>query len=392
MGVIGTMTFAGMLALCAAAVGLQADEGFLKGAAASSSREVETVDGSKAGIKSFKDSSDVRLPDEVRLRNGVSPFARLDGPTFSAGVDLLFMVPRFESNPAFSVTSSSIVGPQSPVLTVQRFHEFEYDYSVTPRLWLGAQLAGGLGARIRWMHFDQSAPVRSYINEPLQLFGAGVYRSVSSTSPLLSIGPQTTLPAVNSIQTQNPLAVVDRIDVHSDLVYDLWDFEATFSDLRSGAWSVELFGGMRYAHLNQHYNAFGGPAIRQELLSAQSFNGAGPTFGLEGRRELGVPGLTFRGNGRVSMLFGEDEHRLRGASVGLTPPFAVTDYDAAAERTRILPIIDMELGLRYVRPLGRFLWRIDGGVISQLVPAGSGANGNGNMGFIGFNLGTGVTF
>lgn len=309
---------------------------------------------------------------------------------WKAGADALLLAPRFESNPAFFVTRRATRGGLLP-LNSQSVEEFSYDLSWSPRVWLSYTTESGIGGRLRWFHFDQDANPREAVNPPIPPGSPLAFQSISSTSPLMAIAPQIALPAVNSIQP-GPFGIPDRLRFASSLYIDMWDAEAVYSDLRTGNWLFELFGGLRYARIEQHYDAGLQGFPPQFLNSRQTFDGLGPTFGLGGQRGLGDSGFSFYGSGRVSFLFGEDEHVSSGLNIGLIPDFTYAFHDNRSQRQRILPVIDLEMGVEGAYPLGNAELLLRSGVFSQLLPLGSGANGNGNAGLIGLSLGAGIRF
>lgn len=311
---------------------------------------------------------------------------------WTGGAEALVLVPRFESNPAYFVSRRTTLGPGLPPINSQYVEEFGYAVSVSPRVWLGYSLDSGIGGRVRWFHFDQQARARQAVNPALPLGSPVAFQSISSTSPLMAIAPQTALPAVNSIQAPSPFGVEEQLGFSSGLYLDMWDIEATFSDLHTGNWDFALFGGVRFARIEQSYNAFSQGLATQFLTSRQTYDGIGPTFGLEGSRRLGTSGFSFYGVGRISFLFGKDEHVASGLNIGLVPEFTYAFHDNASSRERIMPVIEVEMGVEGAYPVGAVEAVARTGVFSQLVPLGSGANGNGNAGLIGLSVSAGFRF
>src|SRR5262245_11963636 len=78
------------------------------------------------------------------------------------GVSALYLRPHFTSNPSLSLTitdSTTITDPVTAANTsttriINGTPDFDYDWSVSPRIWIGFQ-GECLGARARWFHFDQ---------------------------------------------------------------------------------------------------------------------------------------------------------------------------------------------------------------------------------------------
>lgn len=312
----------------------------------------------------------------------------------NAGASLLILVPRFESDPAYAVNTIRTQGVANPTLTDRQVSEFNYDYSLSPRIWLSAEIEGSLGARVRWWYFNQSAPSLTVTNPPIPAGSPVLAQTVAGVSPLLAIGPQTGLPAVLSFQQQGIPSNTDTLIFTSDLIMDVWDFEATLGAFSAGQWLFLPAGGMRYAHINQHYNSFLAGNTLQYLLSGQSFNGFGPSFAIDVRRPFGNSGLSFIGNARGALLFGKEVHTSLGRNLGLIipAPLGIGDHEDRSERNRILPAVEMEMGAEYTKALGIAELVFQGGVLSQLWPAGSGAHTNGNMGLVGFFVSSEVRF
>lgn len=307
---------------------------------------------------------------------------------FSAGAAVVWAAPYFESNPAYARSRTSFAGPGLPLSQTRRVEEFGYDFQASPRVWLAASLDDGLGARVRWWRYDQAAGGLSAGNDPIPPGSPVLANVLTGVSPLIAIGPSTSLPGVFSLQMAGAPGAGQRFGFESGLMMDVWDFEGTISDLKLGAWSFLVSGGARYAFLEQTYGSFGGG---QFLRSRQTFRGAGPTLAVEGRRAV-LDGLGIYGAGRFAMLFGSDRHDLEGVNPGLTPPFEVAAHRDSSSRQRIMPVAELELGLEYVHRIGDADFVLNGGVQSQLWPAGSGAHGYGNMGLLGFVLETGFRF
>ena len=308
-------------------------------------------------------------------------------PKFGGGASILFMRPRFESNPAYTVTSITSQGPGNPTRTSRQVTEFDYDFGTAFRTWVGFQGPGGFGLRARWFLLDQAAPALEVANNPLQPGGPVLARTVASTSPLLAIGPQTALPAVFAVQSQAAAAPPSRTTVTSNLRMSVWDVEGTLGGLTLGRADLVFAGGVRFADIRQQYAATLAGFPAQYLVSEQAYTGAGPTIAAEGRAPVGLLGVTAYGSGRVSLTYGEDRHHVYGTNLGLTPPFDLASHDDTSFHKRFLPAFDFEMGVEKAVPLGRFLAVVNAGVVGALWPVGGGAQPNGNMGLFGFVVG-----
>ncbi|MCE9531851.1 MAG: hypothetical protein K8T89_12110 [Planctomycetes bacterium] len=308
----------------------------------------------------------------------------------SAGADAIFLVPRFESNPAF--TASTIrVGPGGFQTTTRRIEEFSYDAAFTPRLWAGVEY-GGMGVRLSWLGYDQSAQPKNVVNASPTLGSPVAASLVTGSSPLLAIATQTGLPGVNSIRPQGSPLPPDRLSFTSSLELSIWDLDATFSDLQLGLWSFTAYGGLRYVYVQQTYNAFSAGLPPQQLLSSQTFNGYGPSLGVSARRPFSGTGLSAYGSLRFAFLFGSDEHVSQGQTLGLVPPFNLSSNDDSSSRIRYAPWVDVEMGLEWAKQIGSTIISTHAGVFSSMFPLGSGSNGNGNIGLLGLSLGGGIRY
>ncbi len=323
---------------------------------------------------------------------GSSPSPPASSFRWTAGASLLVLVPRFESNPAYTATTTSTPLPGSVPLSEFRVQEFNYNFSLAPRVWVGFQTEEGFGARIRWFHFQQGARPLQVANPAVPSGSPVATSTISSASPILSLTIPSSFPAVNSTQVAGAPGSTDYLAFTNNLYFDVWDFEGTLSDVALGRWDFQLFGGLRYANLSQSYSAYLSGTIPQFLRSAQSFNGFGPTAGLEARRALGNLGLTAYGLARLSFLFGSDSHVSEGKTLGLMPPLILTANDDSSARQRMVPALEAEFGGEWARNLGPAQVFLQAGVLAQAWPIGSGANGNGVMGLLGFNVSSGLRF
>src|SRR5581483_11143247 len=140
--------------------------------------------------------------------------------------------------------------------------EFHYNWSVSPRIWLGIQSESGLGVRARWFHYDRPADNVSAIssaagraNQNLAPFPnqSTVTTATDATGTISGVTTGTvTVPGNGAFTTGvNPLfdrfiTTGDPLAVSSGLFIDAWDFEAT----AAGRWcQIDLVGsaGVRYA-------------------------------------------------------------------------------------------------------------------------------------------------
>jgi hypothetical protein len=193
---------------------------------------------------------------------------------------------------------------------------------------------------------------------------------------------------------------------------NVWDFEVT-QDLMLCQSACTLSGGIRYAHLAQDYAAgsasafpFGGSTqifdTLDLLLFSHNFNGAGPTFAVEGHRQLGHTTFALYGSVRGAVLFGSAHQRLfqggleHNGSIG-TSLGAVTDADS------VLPVGELEVGAEYGHCFGPVRAFAQLAFVGQVwFGAGNASNSDGvftngsanstNLGLVGLTVRAGVDF
>ncbi len=244
---------------------------------------------------------------------------------FEAGA--VYLQPRWRDNTAF-VTSTTAAGQ-----TVQGFHDFAYDWAVTPRAEVGFQCAGGWGMRLRYMYYSQ--------NDEQSLTGA----------------------AGTDLFTANPLGLSDRVaagnraNAASALLFHLADFEGQ-QEFRWGCWSLRGSGGGRYANLQQRYDyteTSAAGATVSTLNSFSQFHGGGPTAALELRRLFPRAHLSFYSITRGSVLLGRYEQR---AAAGTT--------QVAFTEEGVLPIGEVETGVEFWCQIHRCRLFLAAGAMGQV--------------------------
>lgn len=258
---------------------------------------------------------------------------------FIAGAGIYWMQPYFTNNPAFTVTQASLTGPGGNPRAVTNRIDLGNHMEVAPLLWFGYENESGLGGRVRWWYFrhgtDQAVAV-----------GPGAPGTLTFLSSAAPMG--FTAFADNDGQTA-ALAVTSKLQLQ------VWDIEAT-TNFQSCKWNLLLAGGVRYAHINQNYNAFvtgdSGQSTRPitaSVLSGHSFDGAGPVVALEARRALCDCGVSLYGSARGAILFGS----ARQTAFDVFSSNDGTFVDEATERRNpVVPVGELEMGLEYGRQFG----------------------------------------
>ena len=150
-------------------------------------------------------------------------------------------------------------------------------------------------------------------------------------------------------------SAVDSLTSRADYSIRLYmgDLDAKFALCNTECFSLNIFGGARYAYLNQSlFNTFqltGASTVDSQI----KFDGVGPRIGLDGqyRTRCGVYGYA---SGIFDVLFGEfrgtyTQQNVFGGVVGQT----------AINSTRAVPILEMEIGAGWRSCNGR--WGFSGG-------------------------------
>jgi hypothetical protein len=245
-----------------------------------------------------------------------------------AGVGVMYVKPHWDSNPA-------IVDLQDDTI---EFIDFDHDFEAAPLAWVGYVGDTGFGVRARWFEFDHSTNLE---------FTADGNQATPFIFPL---GLLLEFPAGFDVAAR------------SNLNLDVYDFEATQS-LSHGCWTWLGSAGVRYLHISQRYDLQLSPTPTVPTITAyessHSFNGVGPTLSLEGRRAVGCTGLSFYGNARGSILFGDSEY------VAQIPDGEDTFFLRQSSWAPV-SIVELELGADYRVPVGCAMFFARGGLVGQL--------------------------
>lgn len=269
-----------------------------------------------------------------------------DGIKLYAGAEALFLRPYFSNNSALF-----LAGDTSANRGFVQNIDFSYDHAFSPRFTVGIEGDGGVGARIRWFHLEQSAdPIqRRVVNNGFPEFIASEFVVGDDDISIENAG--------------------QRMEALTDMKLDIWDFEVTQTG-QLGCINLVFSGGGRYAFMEQTYNVFApGDSF---LLSRTTFTGAGPTVSLEGTRRLGDSFVSLYGGSRGSLLFG----RSRSSSV--------IDNDDGTflgdhKWFDVRGILELELGLQWSRDYESVGLFVRPGVVGQLYLGGGNARNSSNV-------------
>jgi hypothetical protein len=314
------------------------------------------------------------------------------GCGFFAGGGIYSLQPYFTDNPAFSASTTTPTGPGGTVRTVTQRTALSQHMDVAPLLWVGYLADSGLGGRVRWWYFRQAT------SQGISVPDGGA----DSLTFLASAAPLGFAAFVDNDGTTATLGVSSKLQLQ------VWDAEV-LSSVQFESWNLLVAGGVRFAHLNQHYNAFvagdsgGGVGdIAAAVLSGHSFNGAGPVLSLEVRRSLGASPLSLYGSARGAVLFGTSRQTATDIFSNGTETFRDSSSD---ERNSVLPVGEVELGLEarsahafvQVAVVGQQWWGAGNASRSATtstfgVANPGGASVDGDLGFLGLTVRLGLNF
>lgn len=288
------------------------------------------------------------------------------GIRWSAGVELTIVKPYFDQNLAFT-TLESDDGTQENFTDT----EFNYDTMVSPRIWIEALGVDGMGLRVLYWHFDESAD------------------TIIASPPANGFGRISHPPFGNvDLSTADPAST---FTTNSDLnIYSI-DFEATKS-MQCGLWGVLFAGGVRYADVEQRY-----AAILQNDQGQQQGNiafehqvrGIGPTVYARTQRPF-LPKLSFFASARGALVFGQGDRLLTAVEdADLDPSLTTT---SRAHRDDLIPIGELQTGFQWLPGLLR-RWNtyLHVAMESQFWGGvGSASDEEGDIGFFGLNVAMGA--
>jgi hypothetical protein len=287
---------------------------------------------------------------------------------FTSGFQITLLKPYFSDNIAYSTTDSD-----AQTFTSTTDAPFRYGLSIAPRIWIGASNCDNLGIRARYWQFDQEA-------DP-----------VAANPPANGLGQVAPAPFSNVNQAiANPN---QTLFANSSLEMHVLDLEGTkWIDFCN--WSFGAAAGLRYGANKQYYQSRTTTAEGATIGTidfSHNFDGVGPTFALEGHRQL-TPRLGIFSNARASLLFGETRSALDTVSnQNANNPVIGRRY---SNRFDSLPIGEIQVGADWCYPIGtRATLNAQIAMEGQVWEGmGSASSEIGDVGLFGFSLGGGVSF
>lgn len=280
-----------------------------------------------------------------------------------SGFDIVIAKPLYSSNVGLR---------ESEQVNSQQFSidnaEFDYDYQTSPRVWIGYQGSSAIGVRATWWQFANQA------NE-------------ISTAPSANGFGRVEHPSFGDVDI-SAITPTERMMANASLDVYAIDLELT-RNAEIGAGTFLLSGGLRFASLDQSYNAV---LLNSNSIAAGSIDyrqhvrGIGPTFSASTARNL-TERWQWYALGRGSLLVGEGNERLEaGEDLDFVNPQRTTEV---GRRDQLLPILDLQLGSTLaLNRWGRFQPAIRGGwELSWWGDVGNNSGGASDLGFVGFALG-----
>lgn len=278
-------------------------------------------------------------------------------PGFYAGSAAIWSKPHFKEAFEYSETNSA-TGQQT-------LNPFQYDYKVTPKIWVGFKNAEGLGIKASYWSFDADGAVRNNTSDGITLFGAH---------------------AVTVIFPANIIAAVpgDTLQTSSNLQAQITNLYASYS---TSVKEVEINGGvgLRYARLRQTLAATVSGFAPASLNWERAYDGVGPSVALDVKKRFGCRGISMIAKGNGALLYGTktiDRTVIGDISSPQASPFLMLE-----EADEVVGIGEFGFGFEWARKMGSGSELAVTGTYDGQLWAEAGAPTLGFLGFQGFGLG-----
>jgi hypothetical protein len=312
---------------------------------------------------------------------------------FFVGGELLYVQPRWSTNPAFA--ESTVSRPSFARSTSQT--NFDHDFNASPVITAGIVAPNGLGLRGRYWSLDSDASAHAATTGD-SLFPPS--EEINTASPL----------GLGLIASSAQLNTDHNLAFRNSLRMQAADAELTWTHT-AGQATILLSGGARYANIRQGYDVDDTGAFtiqsmtfpfRSRVRSSHRFEGFGPTLSGDLTYPLGFGGLSLYADGRVSIIFGEDREKA----------VMFTDHRELSQNVA-MSIAELAGGVGWSHSFNRFGVELRAGVVGQMwFNTGNGANNeniiglppvffapgnqtvdpNANLGLIGFQFSSGIHF
>ena len=284
----------------------------------------------------------------------------------SAGYTFLFLRPRLDT------ATSAVVSRPTRTGTATFAREQEFDLETGSRIYVELIRPDAWGFRVTYSGVEADAnPLTAAVPDGGRVTSAAI---PSGFTPF----------------TVNPNGAVvasgegNRLSTEYQVEFDNFDLEAT-RRLRAADWLLNLGGGVRFASLEQTYDAFASGERPGSATAASDFEGSGPTVYAEFRRPIGQTGLAFLTSARGSLLYGDREGFARTSQGGVV-------NTAVFESDDLVPLGEVQIGgewSAWVNPATLFFTQA--AFETQLWSGvGSAHDPEGDVGFSGFNLTLGL--
>jgi hypothetical protein len=191
------------------------------------------------------------------------------------------------------------------------------------------------------------AGVNLAVNAMTSLYGQVLMLDSSATSQLGTAAPNVLRSLVSHPSSTS--AATDFLSASADMDVDLETVNAGIRHLFVGGqvYAVNYLIGARYSRLEQTFNATFVDNGSERVATNVDFDGAGLSLGLEGERRSCTNCFSIYTRGAASFLAGKFEGSyFQGQS------FDPTVVDTSWEAGRVVPVLDLELGVGWTSPGG----------------------------------------
>jgi major outer membrane protein len=322
-------------------------------------------------------------PDDDCDRPGRAPPVHGHG-RFIGEVGVYFLAPFVSNRTAFTSTSGTISGNT----------DFPRVVDFGPRASLGYLFHSGWGFRANYWYLHGAANQSVQNSDPTSVIATPLAAPFQLSSPSATLAQGLGADQFNFAQ---------RLDINvadAEILKECQVFDATF-----------LFSvGARYARILQTYSASrnntGGAngagtvnVDNESVTSGSRFEGWGPTTSLEFIHRLGRTNVSFYASGRASFLYGIDHFdqnvasQRNSVSPTGTPTFASTANSSVNKDSRMMTIVEAEIGLQYGCCIHNcYVFFRAGGVYQRWFDVGSPISASGDLSFVGGTARVGIVY